>query len=115
MLVLSKVSYLFLACQHGPDRKEDLYLIIKGDQWVFELLAGLQKTIGQVIVITCIFMECIENCINFNAHLQIFKNNPNYPLYFFSIRHGEQFPEDRYLIVRGGYQLIKHAIKFLDS
>lgn len=47
-------------------------------------------------------MEGIEYGVNFNAHLQIFQDDPNYPLDLFSIRDCEELPEDGYLVVRGG-------------
>jgi hypothetical protein len=68
MLILSEKSDLFLACKHRSDGKENLYLIIKGNMRIFKLFTGLKETIGQVIVITCIFMEGIEYGINFNAN-----------------------------------------------
>lgn len=46
-------------------------------------------------------MEGIEYGINFDAHFKIFQDDPNDPLDLLSIRNGEKFPEDRYLVVRG--------------
>jgi hypothetical protein len=42
VLILSEESYLFLACKHRPDRKEDLDLVIKRNIRIFKLLTGLQ-------------------------------------------------------------------------
>jgi hypothetical protein len=47
-------------------------------------------------------MEGIEYGINFNAHLQVLEDDPNYPFDLFSIGDGEEFPEDGYLVVGGG-------------
>ena len=60
-------------------------------------------------------MKGIEYGINFDAHLQVLKDDPNNPLDLFSIGDGEKFPEDGYLVVGGGDQLIEHVIELVDG
>lgn len=102
VLILSEKSYLLLACKHRSDGKEDLDLVIKRNKRIFKLLTRLQQAIGQIIVVTGILMKGIEYGINFDAHLQVLKDDPNNPLDLFSIGDGEKFPEDGYLVVGGG-------------
>lgn len=103
MLIFFKKVDLFLTRKHGPNGKKYLDLIIKRNVRIFKFFASFQKAIGQIVVITGIFMKSVKHCIYLEAHFQIFEDDPDDPFDLFCVGDCEKFPEDWYLIIWWGY------------
>ena len=103
MLVFFEKVDLFLTGKHRPNGEKNLDLIIKWNDRIFKFFASFQKTIGQIVIITGIFMKSVQHCIYLEVHFQIFENDPDDPFDLFCVGDCEKFPEDWYMIIGGGY------------
>jgi hypothetical protein len=115
VLVLSEETDLLLAGKHGPDGEEDLDLIVERHVGIFEFFADLQKTVGQVEKVTPVFVEGIEDGINFDTDFQILEYDPDDPFDLLSIGDSEQPPEDRNMVLGGGHEFIEYVVQLVDG
>ena len=102
MLIFFEKVDLLLTCKHRSYRKENLDLIIKRNACIFKFFTSFQKTIGQIIVITGIFVKSVQDIIDLEAHLEILEDDPDDPFDLFCVGDGEKFSEDWYLIIGRG-------------
>lgn len=112
-LILFKELNLLLAGKHWTNWKEYFNLIVKADIWILKFLAGLPQTVGQVEVIVCIFVECVEDGVYFNINLQILQYYSDNPLYFLGIRCCKQFSKCSDVIFGRINKLVQKIIELM--
>ncbi len=79
-----EVGHLLFTGQHGSDRKEDFDIVVKRNLGVFELLASLEQTVGQIKVVSGVGVESIEHSVKFDANLEVLQNDADDPFDLFS-------------------------------